>query len=467
VIARPTGEVESRPGRHGAGWRRGIIDDDGFAASMACLEPFETAPHLAVAVSGGADSMALCLLARAWAVRRGGRVTALTVDHALRPESAEEACRVAAWLRPLGIAHVALRRRGPAPASRLQERARDVRYALMSEWCREAGVFHLLLGHHRGDQAETVLMRLMRGSGSAGLAGMAPIVEMPWGRLLRPLLDVAPADLRQFLVARGQRWIEDPSNRDPRFERGRLRRLLPELRAGGAIAARLGDVAQRAADRRDLLGEAVDALHAGACSLAPSGYATVDLPALRAAPAAVGSALVRRLVTMIGGLAHPAPPAGAARVWREIVIDATRAGATFGRCRMDVVGDRLLICREQRNMPPPRSVAPGAWLHWDGRFLIEVAGDDTVAAPLMVTALGEDGWRWVAARTPAPRPRRLLAAAMCALPALADAEGLVHVPHLRFRRSTARRSLSTVLFWPRASGGAAAPFLAADDSHIM
>ncbi|MCP5371685.1 MAG: tRNA lysidine(34) synthetase TilS [Hyphomicrobiales bacterium] len=214
--------------------RAAPLDGDAFAALMAGLGPFEPAPHLAVALSGGADSLALTLLADAWARERRGRVTALTVDHGLRPDSGAEARTVAAWMAARGIAHQVLPWTGPKPAAGVQAAARTARLALLAGRCRELGILHLLLAHHLDDQAETVLMRLGRGSGPDGLAAMAPVLAAAETRLLRPLLTVPGARLRALLAAAGQGWIEDPSNADTRFERVRLRRRLAQRRATGA-----------------------------------------------------------------------------------------------------------------------------------------------------------------------------------------------------------------------------------------
>ena len=142
---------------------------------MAPLGPFEPSPRIAVAVSGGPDSLALCLLADRWARARRGTAFGLTVDHRLRPESGAEAAQVRRWLTARGIAHRTLRWPGARPVTGLQEQARAARLALLTGWCRRAGVLHLLLGHQREDQAETALQRLVRGSGIDGLAAMAPV----------------------------------------------------------------------------------------------------------------------------------------------------------------------------------------------------------------------------------------------------------------------------------------------------
>ena len=152
------------------------VGPDEFAAAMALLAPFEPAPLVAVAVSGGPDSLALALLAARWAASRGGRAVALTVDHHLRPESTGEALQVGRWLADRGIAHAVLDwSPPPVLAGDIQAAARDARYAMLEAWCREAGALHLLVAHHAEDQAETLLLRLGRGSGLAGLAAMPAV----------------------------------------------------------------------------------------------------------------------------------------------------------------------------------------------------------------------------------------------------------------------------------------------------
>ncbi|MGH6981766.1 MAG: tRNA lysidine(34) synthetase TilS, partial [Stellaceae bacterium] len=195
-----------------------------FADAMAALGPFERRPRVAVAVSGGADSMALLLLAREWAAARQGDVTALTIDHKLRPEAAKEARRVARWCKARGVVHRTLAWRGKKPKGDIQAAARAARYRLLEDWCVDAGVLHLLLAHHQDDQAETFLLRLARGSGLDGLAAIAPVAERPGCRLLRPLLAMSHGRLVATLEARGQVWLDDPSNDNERYARVRMRK---------------------------------------------------------------------------------------------------------------------------------------------------------------------------------------------------------------------------------------------------
>src|SRR5947208_13396457 len=157
-----------------------------LGAALAAIGGFDARPFIAVAVSGGPDSLALTILADRWVRERAGQLAALTVDHGLRPEGAEEAQTVGRWMATRGIKHHVLAWSGPKPATGIQEAARAARYGLLAEWCRAEGCLHLLTAHHREDQAETYLIRRRAGSGIDGLAGMSALREMVGIRLVRP-----------------------------------------------------------------------------------------------------------------------------------------------------------------------------------------------------------------------------------------------------------------------------------------
>ncbi|CAN5339703.1 hypothetical protein BH10PSE6_BH10PSE6_26970 [soil metagenome] len=233
---------------------------------MAPFAPFEAEPVLAVAVSGGRDSLALALLAHDWVVAREGRVIALIVDHGLRPESGAEAQATLERLAGIGIAGEILHWVGPKPATRLQQVARQVRYRLLFEACRRHGILHLLVAHHADDQAETIAMRMARQSGPDGLAGMAALVEHRDARLLRPLLAVLRERLTATLQARGLGWIDDPSNADRRFERVRVR----QDGAGCSVGA-AGQGAERASRDRNLGASVLSAIE-----VEPDGEVALD-----------------------------------------------------------------------------------------------------------------------------------------------------------------------------------------------
>lgn len=281
------------------------LDPDAFARLMAACElSFKTSRQICVAVSGGADSLALALLAHHWGRENTINVIALTVDHGLRKGSDIEAQQVGEWLRAWDLEHHILTWTGGAAVhSRVQERARDARYALMAEWCIAHGIHYLVLAHHQEDQAETVLMRLKKGSGLLGLAGMAR--ERPLGiegdgvQIVRPLLGVSKVQLRQTLRVWGQAWIEDPSNTNFAFERVRTRHLLAQLEKEGVSAARLAGAASAIARVRDVLERAAeDVLSAGVSGDLEKRIAAQPF---WAAPRAVQSIAMARVLAFVGG----------------------------------------------------------------------------------------------------------------------------------------------------------------------
>lgn len=185
--------------------------------------------RVGVAVSGGPDSLALLLLASA---ARPGQVEAATIDHGLRPEARAEAEMVAAVCDKLGVRHATLTARwSEIPQTAIQERARHQRYRLLGYWAEERGLDALATAHHAEDQAETLLMRLARGAGVRGLAGMRPKSVSPGAhvRLVRPLLGWRRNELEQVCSSAGVSPAADPSNLDERFERVRVRRSLAAL----------------------------------------------------------------------------------------------------------------------------------------------------------------------------------------------------------------------------------------------
>jgi tRNA(Ile)-lysidine synthase len=425
-----------------------------FAALMASFGPFESRPRLAVAVSGGPDSLALCLLAHDWAVARDGMVVGLTVDHGLRAEAAAEATRVAGWLAARGIAHHILPWRPPANLRNVQAAARAARYDLLFAWCKEAGCLHLLTAHHREDQAETLLLRLARGSGLDGLAGMAASREVMACRLLRPLLAVPRARLAASLRAADRGWIEDPSNRDPAYARSRLRASAAVLAREGLSAARLATTAGHLGRARAALEDGVTRLLAGAAWLHPAGFAAVDPASLAEASPELALRALARLVATVGGADHMP------RLERILrLYDAVRAGLpaprTLGGCRFMRRRGLVVVCREPAAVEPPRPVLLGATFRWDDRFVVTVAR--RAPGGLTVGALGAAGFGKRA--TPTDR-QPIPPAARATLPALRDLVGIVAVPHLDYVREDlgqiAVRDIVSVAFrpkWPLAAPG--------------
>jgi tRNA(Ile)-lysidine synthase len=267
------------------------------AEADALLAPLADASSLLIAVSGGPDSVALLAMAAEWAAARTSpRIAAATVDHGLRAESAAEAEAVAALCQRLGAPHATLVWTGAKPKSRLQERARDARYRLLGMHARAIGAEQIVTAHHADDQAETILFRLMRGSGISGLRGMEARSERGGLTIARPLLGVAKARLIATCRGRGLAFVDDPSNADPRFARTRLRTLLESLSAEGLDAEGFARLARRAAEADDALQRA-----AAAADARLGCHGAIDARSLLAEPAAIVQRILMRRIAATGG----------------------------------------------------------------------------------------------------------------------------------------------------------------------
>lgn len=388
---------------------------------MAALGPFERRPRLAVAVSGGADSLALCLLAARWARARDGDVVGLIVDHGLRAGSAAEAAQVGAWLEARGIPHRILVWSDPKPSSGIQAAARAARYRLLEDWCRAAGILHLLLAHHRDDQAETVALRAARRSGPDGLAGMAPVRERPGLRLLRPLLRIPRTALRAFLQAEGQPWLEDPSNLAEIFARGRLR-------ADGdldvtALVAR----SARCAVRRAAHDRAVAMWLARHARIDPAGFVWLDHREFAAAPVEFARRLLQQALVTIGGTPYPPRRARLDRLLEDLRHAGEVRGRTLNGCLVVSYGARLLICREPGAISDQFAPPVGRWQIWDRRFAVRLLAPLT---DVQIRALGPTGRRRLAELHSTTPAAHLPAPVLPGLPALWQGARLLAVPHL-------------------------------------
>ena len=332
------------------------VGADEFAALLAPLDP---AGPMAVAVSGGADSMALTLLAADWAKRAGRAFAAVTVDHGLRTESAAEAQQVHAWLAAAGVAHTVLRWEGEKPASGIHATARAARYRLIAAWCRAQAIGDLLVAHHRDDQSETMLLRLARGSGASGLAAMAAVSEREGMRLLRPLLGVAKTRLVATLAARGQPWIEDPSNANPRFGRTRVRDALQGWSEAATGLARQAHAFGAA--RHDE--EAATAARLQTARVDSLGVCRMPIEALGADARAAA-----RVLCVVGGRDY-APEQAALQRLVDWLASGPVGQRSLHRCVVTVTAGEAVVRRERRELPRV-GVSVGPEVCWDGRYSV-------------------------------------------------------------------------------------------------
>ncbi len=355
---------------------------------MERLGPFERTPRIVAAVSGGRDSMALALMAKAWTAARGGELLAVTVDHRLRPESANEAAGAGARLAGFGIPHRILVRTGPLAAGNRQAAARQARYRLLAEACRDAGALHLLLGHHLEDQGETAAMRAERGSGESGLAGMTPLRELPDMRLLRPLLERPRQDLEAYLERLGVRWIDDPTNLLPSSARGRLRAAM--------TPAQLGDMGRRTAERassRRLREEGLADLLARTVELHDSGIARIDIARMLASP--LGEGALGRVLATLGGKVHP--PRSGRIAGLSVRLAEAHSAAVLGGCALVRTQTGWWCGREAGRIRETLRLGPGGQGFWDGRFHVVNPGPSPVTVARRTCAAPTATRPWPAA----------------------------------------------------------------------
>ncbi len=320
----------------------------------ALFHGLENLRGLVLAVSGGSDSTALLVLAARWAKqqkKRRPKLLAVTVDHRLRPESAREALAVKRLARQLGVPHRTLRWLGGKPKTGLQEAARLARYALLAQAAVREGYEHVLTAHTLDDQAETVLFRLARGSGVTGLGGMAYASPIPAGArsaifLVRPLLRVPKSRLVATLAAAGIDHSEDPSNRDPRFARARLRMVMPALAREGLDARNLARLAARMRRAEATIEFAVAAARA---ALAPGRWqerGPIVFEAVRfdSLPAEVGLRLLGRAVAHCGD-EGPVELAKLEQLYEALRHARARVRRTLAGALITLAGERLVIER--------------------------------------------------------------------------------------------------------------------------
>lgn len=334
---------------------------------------------IGLAVSGGADSLALLVLARRWAANLPGapRLHVYSVDHGLRPEAAAEVAMVLGAAKSLGIAATGLRWQGSKPVSGVQEAARAARYGLIGAAMAADGVGVLLTAHHRNDQAETVLMRMAHGSGIEGLRGMADMAEIEGVRVFRPLLQVDPGVLREIVEAAGLTPVEDPSNTDAHYERVRWRQVMPQLAALGLDAATIAAFAERMGEADAAIAQMADGCFSEIVRLDGFGAARIELSPFIGLSPAISTRVLSRVLKIVGGRQKPRALGQVERLRQLIADDTLPRSTTVLGCVIRIKDGAVAVAREPgRSVPPDAPLLPHGELVWDERFRIINGSDE-------------------------------------------------------------------------------------------
>ena len=344
-----------------------------FIELMKNFEPMQKT--VAVAVSGGIDSMALVLLAEIWAKKNGYGIVALTVDHGLRKESKQEAKTVKSWLKKHNIEHhILTNRKKTIPQNNLMEYAREVRYELISKWCKKNKVLELLVAHHAEDQAETFLLRLERGSGVDGLSAMHPESRLHGIRIIRPLLEINKSFLIEYLKSRNQKWIEDPTNYNEKYKRNSLRAALAKISAyEPALTQRINKTAKNMSRARQALEQVAEKYQRESIDFFPSGYAIADLKILRDLPEEITLRILKSTLHRISKTESYLRLDELERLYSKIIGNKNFTGCTLWGCKiMPYKSQNILIMREYAAISKLSSINRGEEIIWDKRFIVSL-----------------------------------------------------------------------------------------------
>lgn len=382
--------------------------------------------RIGVACSGGSDSFGLLCLAKRWTDARGLSLVVFTVDHGLRPESGAEASWVRARAEKFGVEWKGISWLGEKPKSGLQEAARLARNALLDIAAHEAGASVLLTGHTRNDQAETVLMRLRRGSGPRGLAGMSAKRTLGFTTLLRPMLTLDRAEVQDWLREQGLEWLDDPSNRNMDFERVQIRRWLNKDRRN--LVDGLSEAASEFGRWRRAWDEETLSFLRAHATVFDAGWVSMDREAFLGLAREAQQHIANRVIMAVSGKLYPK---GCRQLMGFTRLLLAKGAGTIGGTRFIKDKDRILALRENRNHQVLR-LCGHRHLHWDRRFAVTL--NPHVATDCVIGPLGEDGWAEIVQADPTLRATTIPYPVRISLPAIKCALGVCETPHLGYSR---------------------------------
>ena len=406
------------------------ITNEDFAKAFAALGEFAAGDIFAVGVSGGADSMALLRLLHA---KVGKNIVAFTVEHGLRPESMSEAEWVHKECEKLGIHHHILRWEGDKPKTRIEEKARDARYDLLFNACREHGCRYLCLAHNLGDNVETFLMRLGKASGVEGLASIREVSERGGITILRPMLSFSRERIAATNKALKQKWVDDPSNWSDEFERVRWRKFLPELAKMGLTAEAIAGAIKKQREVADFLEEICDDFRLEFSYISPMGFGKINKEAFVILPDEHAIRILRNMLWKIGDAGYPPSPFSLRTLTRKIKEGKIGGGVTLHGVKVMIKdkGRSILLVREEARAADKILLSGKEKSVIFDRFRLSFKGK--IPAGVWVQKLGH-GFKCDDATLPKQ--------ALWTIPALWDKDGVLIVPHLGYKRENSATELS-------------------------
>lgn len=352
-----------------------------FFQNFDTLLPSQPSTHIAVAVSGGADSLALCLLLHTWGQLHHLKLTAITVNHQLRSESTQEVEHVHQWLTRLGIHHETLVWTHQAINSSIQEGARDARYKLMINYCKQHSIQHLCLGHHQHDQWETFFMRLSHASGLKGLGGILPHTVRDGINIYRPFLTIDPTLLKNYLTNFEQPWVEDPSNELVKYERIRWRQQISLLSGLGLSPAVINTVCEKLSEDDKAIDWSAQNWIDAQCKFNTQLKFMTSPLTLKHVPITLMKRIALRLASMVTGtlLSSADVRHNMDSLCQKLTAEPFKA-FTLGGCYWMQHQNLLYIVREWNKCPKVSITAPD--MTYDNRFKLTDLAIEKVLEPV-------------------------------------------------------------------------------------
>ena len=413
-----------------------------FFNSMDSLGPYEKNPHLAVAVSGGCDSLCLAILTSKWVSMNGGKITALIVDHGLRKNSKKECLKLQKILNKKKISNFCFKWM-PLKKSKksIQQKAREFRYNVFEDWCFKKNIFHLLIAHHFDDQKETLLMRLNDNSNIYGLSCMPKILFKKKVRILRPMLDFKKKEIIEYLKERKVEWFEDPTNKHLKYARNKFRKILPILEKKGLTDNKLKKILKGAQKERKRIETKTTEWFIKNIQIDDFGFAKININNFKSLKKNEFIFIFSRIFNIVSGSIYPPKSKYVENFFKQIKLKKTIKPINLGGCHIFFSKKQLYVCREtfKKNRKQKINFEFNKAV-WDNRFEIECKKDKNsflkkeLGQTFFIEQLQTNGWNEITLKNEDFKkylnmPNKII----LSLPAVKNKRNdVLYVPHLNY-----------------------------------
>ena len=428
-----------------------------YYKTMNSLGPYEKKPHLAVAVSGGCDSLCLSFLAKKWVNSVDGRITALLVNHGLRKESDKECIEVKKILKKMNIRCLSFKwKLKKKLKNRVQEEARKFRYNIIQDWCFKNNVKHLLVAHHFEDQKETFLMRLNSNSNIYGLACMPKVLVKKEIRILRPFLDIKKEEIIKFLKEKEIKWIEDPSNASTKYFRNKIRKILPELEKKGLTDIKLRKLIKKAQEERQKIEVKFNYWFKKNVKIYNLGYASLNIKSLKLLAKDEFIFNFCKILTIISGSTYAPKSRYVYNFYKKIKSNKILPHVNLGGCHIFIYKEKLYVSREIFKRSRKQEIDfQFNKIIWDNRFEIKYEKNNLflkkgLGKLFFIKQLQLNGWNTILSNNAnLKQSLNLPNKVILTLPAIKNKKNdVLYVPHLKYYSNiNSKKEFSNINFF--------------------